>query len=295
MNGTTYFFVIRSVDQNGNKSAGHSRTVVPVAEVEEDTIPPASVTALVLTPGDGSVELSWAEPADEDFAAVEITYTPDGPTTPIKADRGTTTKTITGLTNGKTYAFTVRSVDEQGNKSTGNSRTVMPEPEVFLGVAEDKGEIIYVDGIESILMISGSEDEFTEEITNTVAILVPMESKYSDMYLLGLTVDKIISASKEVTYRITGYISSDEWYFFNSTDQIDIKIDGVIHTYSGATGSSMSDWPVLDTYLLVRSIGISNFLLLRGISQDTPIRVHTHEGYIDLTIPALFFDWLSDI
>jgi hypothetical protein len=62
---------------------------------------------------------------DEDFARVEITWTPGG-TTAVEVPRGTTTQEITGLTNGTAYTFTVKSVDNTGNKSTGETVTATP-------------------------------------------------------------------------------------------------------------------------------------------------------------------------
>lgn len=69
-----------------------------------------NVTELTATAGDGSVTLSWTEPTQEGFTKVEITHDQTGGDTAIEVDKGTTTKDITGLTNGTEYTFTVVAV-----------------------------------------------------------------------------------------------------------------------------------------------------------------------------------------
>jgi formylglycine-generating enzyme required for sulfatase activity len=119
-NGTIYTFMVKSVDTTGNKSAGVTTTATPVAP---DTTAPANVTGLTATAGNAQVVLGWTEPSDTDFAKVEISGT--GFTT-VEVTKGTATTTLTGLTNGTAYTFTVKSVDTAGNKSAGVTATATP-------------------------------------------------------------------------------------------------------------------------------------------------------------------------
>jgi len=89
-----------------------------------DTTPPANVTNALATAGDAQATLSWTEPSDTDFAGVEISG--DNGVTTITVNKGTTSKAITGLTNGTTYTFTIRSVDTTGNKSIGALVSALP-------------------------------------------------------------------------------------------------------------------------------------------------------------------------
>ena len=89
-----------------------------------DTTPPAEVTFLSGIAGDSQITLNWTDPADEDFNRVEISY-PQG-NTPIQIGKEEQTATITGLTNGTTYTFTVRTIDTTGNKSTGVTTSHTP-------------------------------------------------------------------------------------------------------------------------------------------------------------------------
>lgn len=122
------------------KSAESEETVEnPVVQNEEppvppavvDTTAPADVKDLVASSGDGSVMLSWTNPADEDFSKIVITYGIDG-TASVRGTPGSIGKQyISNLKNGTEYTFTVMAVDKLGNASDGvqiSSTPVSPEP-----------------------------------------------------------------------------------------------------------------------------------------------------------------------
>lgn len=97
-----------------------------------DLTPPGVIRNLGGNSGDGSVQLSWENPADIDFSKVEITFTPtvQGITQPIilKSSRGLKGgRLIDGLSNGTEYTFTLVAVDINNNKSQGVSVAVTPE------------------------------------------------------------------------------------------------------------------------------------------------------------------------
>jgi len=120
-NGTEYTFIIKTVDTNSNVSAGKTIKATPTATA--DTTPPSNVTGLTATAGDGQVVLAWAEPSESDFAKVSISGI--GFTT-VEVLKGTTSKTITGLTNSTLYTFTIKSIDTTGNISSGASKDATP-------------------------------------------------------------------------------------------------------------------------------------------------------------------------
>lgn len=84
---------------------------------ETDTTPPAEVSNVDGTQGNGHVILTWTDPADEDFNLVEISYSDEG--NPVQVRRGVQTATIRNLTNGTAYTFTLRTLDRNGNRSAG--------------------------------------------------------------------------------------------------------------------------------------------------------------------------------
>jgi hypothetical protein len=93
------------------------------------------VSSLSASAGDRSVTLSWTDPSDSDFAEVRttdfaevrITWTPeDGGSQPVTVQPGTESATITGLTNGTEYTFTLKTVDTAGNASSGVTTVATP-------------------------------------------------------------------------------------------------------------------------------------------------------------------------
>ncbi len=149
-NDKTYTFTVAACDKSGNFSSGVTTTATPKAtgstdtddpKDPTDTTAPTNVTKFVASPADGQVTLSWTNPADADFDGVTITMTPAaGDLATAKTIKkseiaygstGLATYTVTGLTNGTEYTFTIVSVDASGNKSEGEvikaSPVVPPE------------------------------------------------------------------------------------------------------------------------------------------------------------------------
>jgi uncharacterized protein len=84
---------------------------------KSDTIPPVEITNLFATPGDGLITLTWKDPADKDLKEIEVTYSSKDTT--IKVAKGLQTTVVKGLANDTPYTFTLKAVDENGNKSVG--------------------------------------------------------------------------------------------------------------------------------------------------------------------------------
>jgi chitodextrinase len=128
--GASYTFTLIAVDTSGNKSAGETGTAAPHAP---DTTPPGGVSGLAGTAGNKWVSLSWTDPGDTDLDHLEITWTPAaiGVTQPVIVDKSaegdrSNSKTITGLVNSTAYTFTVKAVDDSGNKNAGESSALTP-------------------------------------------------------------------------------------------------------------------------------------------------------------------------
>ncbi|QEN03404.1 hypothetical protein EW093_01360 [Thiospirochaeta perfilievii] len=147
-----------------------------------DTTAPANPTLGTITAGDTSITINWSEPTDADFASIE--YSGTGITTGTVA-KGTTTKEITGLTNGTAYTITIKSVDTTGNKSTGVSyASTTPVAPVTFG---------------SATQVIGQAD-FTSAISGTSSSLMH--------YPIGLEVidDKLFIADMN-NHRVLGFNS----------------------------------------------------------------------------------------
>lgn len=91
-------------------------------EIKPDLEPPGKIAGFTATPGDTKIDLSWSNPTDDDFVKVMVRYS----TThyPLNIEDGTniyegtgTSKSHTGLTNGKKYYYSAFTVDDVGNWS----------------------------------------------------------------------------------------------------------------------------------------------------------------------------------
>lgn len=94
----------------------------------KDSTPPADVTSLVATRDNTQIILSWTNPSDTDFNHVSISWTTTVDTaievdSYDTTDSTTTTYNATGLTNGISYTFTVKAVDDADNKSAGVTKS----------------------------------------------------------------------------------------------------------------------------------------------------------------------------
>ncbi|MCL1837366.1 MAG: fibronectin type III domain-containing protein, partial [Treponema sp.] len=110
-------------------------------------------TAVVRTPADvsdftvvfirGEAMLYWVDSTDSFLDHIEITWDPDGET-PVHVAKGVEKFALPGLETGKEYKFTVKAVDQWGNKSEGvtggtgraikEHRSPTAPPNVIMGI-----------------------------------------------------------------------------------------------------------------------------------------------------------------
>lgn len=114
-NGTAYTFALQTRDLTGNTSSP-AVTVTATPQAAPDIIPPGPVTGLTAVAGDGQVQLAWTDPTDADFKEVVLTWT--GHPAEVLIAKGTKAWLITGLANGTTLAFSLKTRDLTGNTST---------------------------------------------------------------------------------------------------------------------------------------------------------------------------------
>ncbi len=102
---------ITAVNPDGNRTAASSITVLP------NTTAPGDVTYVLATAGDGTITLTWTDPADRDLSKIKIADIDTGSV--YYADKWTGITTLTGLSNGDTYNLKISAVDIAGNESPG--------------------------------------------------------------------------------------------------------------------------------------------------------------------------------
>jgi fibro-slime domain-containing protein/RHS repeat-associated protein len=106
--GTTYTFTVAAVNRKGTGPASAASNPLTAAAV------PDAPTGVSATPGDGSAVVTWIPPADGGPTPI-VTYTVTYPGGTLTTVPGTATSaTITGLTNGTAYTFTVRATNAAG-------------------------------------------------------------------------------------------------------------------------------------------------------------------------------------
>ena len=214
----------------------------------QDTTAPANVTELTATNKDASVLLTWTDATDEDIYGYEVTWNKNAPINRSAAMEANSMMVapgakgcyISNLTNGTEYAFTVKSVDISGNKSTGVTKTITPsiieksalqialEPnttektnqDVVITVnattdsASKINKITYIEGTESKIdtVLAGTNITETKEITATenATFTVAVTDTAGRRELAFITVDNIDkTAPAKVTNVMSGYSRND--------------------------------------------------------------------------------------
>lgn len=129
-NGTAYTFTVVATNAQGNSAASEpSNEVIPLADEASVPASPANLTA---APGARSVTLRW------DASAESVTYSVyqyEGRAAPadpgnwqmVQASVTEATYTVTGLTNGTSYAFAVKAVGAGSESKFSNTVTATPK------------------------------------------------------------------------------------------------------------------------------------------------------------------------
>ncbi|MDH3324708.1 MAG: S8 family serine peptidase, partial [Candidatus Peregrinibacteria bacterium] len=138
-NGTTYYVGVKAVDSDGVNSTSYS-TEASATPVATSNVAPDTVTGLVATAGDAQVALTWDTGTDSDgtISGYYVSYgTTSGSYGTTSALITGTSTTITGLTNGTTYYFAVKAVDNDSSTSTNFSTEASATPVATSNVAPD--------------------------------------------------------------------------------------------------------------------------------------------------------------
>jgi hypothetical protein len=158
-NGTAYTFTVAAINASGTgPESAASAAVTPI------TVPSAP-SAVGGTPADASVALTWTAPSSNGGSAIlRYTITPSiggVAQTPVQTASAGTSFTVTGLTNGTAYTFTVAAVNAAGTgPASAASAPVTPAAGSGSG-----GTAVFSDDFES-----GSASNWTSTGIGTVAV-----------------------------------------------------------------------------------------------------------------------------
>ncbi len=125
--GVTYYFTVAAVNSNGVGPDSNEASATP-------GIVPGAPTALTAAGSNGSAALSWTAPGYTGTSPITGYQIFEGTSpggenysTPVATLVGNTTQdTLTGLTNGKTYYFTVEAMNATGNSIPSSEASAMP-------------------------------------------------------------------------------------------------------------------------------------------------------------------------
>ena len=146
-NGDSYTFTVTATNSDGTGDAS-----VPSDEVTPAPQVPDAPTGVSASAGDHSATVSWTAAGDEGSTVTGYTVTAQDLTAPGTDGDGTTCPgtdpgdscTITGLTNGDAYTFSVTATNGEGTGAAGTSDTVTPStvPDAPTGVAATAGNAV---------------------------------------------------------------------------------------------------------------------------------------------------------
>lgn len=229
-NGTSYTFKITTLDKSLNENKDpevDSATPFSNPEIsEEDTTPPAQVSNLSATCGEGSAILTWENPSDPDFFGVEISAIPAAGSLKLPVIlKGQNASTFVANLPTNSYSFTVKTLDNNFNESSAqicsgsvelssSSSVVTPGNPVNL-TAEGKNESV-------ILNWTNPEGEFWGILISAkISLLNTVENPK-----LGALSSKIAIKGSPNTYTVFGLTNGAKYDFTVQAINVPYEISG---------------------------------------------------------------------
>ena len=123
-NGTKYYFVVQATNSSGHSSNSNEASSTPVLPV------PAAPTGLSASAGDTTATLSWTAVSGATGYNIYQATCAGCEAAPVAlnvAGGGSTTTTITGLTDGTKYFYVIQAVNSTGHSASSNEATARPQ------------------------------------------------------------------------------------------------------------------------------------------------------------------------
>jgi hypothetical protein len=129
--GASYTFVVQASNPNGSGPASAASNTVTPTPVTAPTAP----TNVSANPASGQALVSWTPPSDNGgtpLTGYSITpYLAGAAQSPVQVSASQTSATVTGLTNGASYTFTVTATNAVGSSTSSPSATVTIANTIF--------------------------------------------------------------------------------------------------------------------------------------------------------------------
>lgn len=127
-NGTAYTFTVQAANAAGTSAASTpSNTVVPQGPASA----PGAPTSVTATAGNAQATVSWSPPTNNGGSAITKYTVTSSPGFRTATTSGATSATVTGLTNGTSYTFTVTATNGVGTSmASAPSNAVTPKASV---------------------------------------------------------------------------------------------------------------------------------------------------------------------
>lgn len=251
------------------------------SEEENDMLPPAEVSNVNGISEDGQVILNWTDPSDDDLEVVEITFVPGDSHLQIR--KGEQTATIRNLINGTAYVFTLRTIDNSGNRSNGITTQaytpLAPDPNDTTPPAEVTDAIATVgDRSVTLSWTDPSDNDFNKvEITCQPGNTVTETGKGGEMAV------------------ITGLTNGTEYHFTIQT--VDINGNASTGTLVGPVVPEAAAVPTV--YMTTRITPESLMAIYQALGrtpaagQKVAIKISTGENGSNYLRPALIGDFVQ--
>ena len=127
-NGQTYTCVVQAVNNRGTSPLSAAATATLVAGV------PAQPTGLSAVPGATQAVLTWDDPGDASITKYQIKQDSAAWADIASSDADTTSHTVSSLTNGTSYTFRIRAVNDHNGDSTDDPGTASEAVSVTPGL-----------------------------------------------------------------------------------------------------------------------------------------------------------------
>jgi fibronectin type 3 domain-containing protein len=215
--GTTYYYVVTASDATPSESVNSAEKSIAVV------IP--APTGLTRIQGDGVITLDWADSTSPIFASYSVyrSATAGGTYTSIATGLTASAYTDTTVTNGTTYYYVVRALDNVTSAESANSNLVSGTPYVAISGSTLYGHLdgslsasVTADGTTNIVSAWADQTVNAFNASTGVGTMLYPSATSSQSGLSGLDMGFTAGAAPKSTLTWFSAAQQDQWLDFSS-------------------------------------------------------------------------------